>query len=93
MPLIERLRAASAKVLANDPLLTEDEIRRTGADPWLWGAAAPGVRAVVTQTADPRWNELDGAWFPDLKVILDGRNSLGDLISVDGITRRGIGSS
>ena len=67
LPLIERLRAAGARVLAYDPLLTEDEIRATGAEPWAWGTAAPGVRAVVTQTADPRWNELDAAWFPELK--------------------------
>ncbi len=93
LPLIERLRAAGARVLAYDPLLTEDEIRRTGAEPWAWGAAAPGVRAVVTQTADPRWNELDAAWFPDLKAILDGRNSLSDLGLPEGVTHRGIGSS
>ncbi|MBA2299815.1 MAG: nucleotide sugar dehydrogenase, partial [Chloroflexi bacterium] len=37
LPLIERLRAAGARVLAYDPLLTVDEIRRTGADPWTWG--------------------------------------------------------
>jgi len=80
-------------VLAYDPLLTEDEIRRTGAEPWAWGAAAPGVRAVVTQTADPRWLDLDAAWFPELKVILDGRNSLEGFVLPEGATHRGIGSS
>jgi nucleotide sugar dehydrogenase len=93
LPLIERLRAAGARLLTYDPLLTEDEIRGTGAEPWEWGAAAPGVRAVVTQTADPRWNELEPAWFPDLKVVLDGRNSLGGLTLPEGATHRGIGRS
>ena len=93
LPLIERLHATGARVLAYDPLLTEAEIRRTGAEPWAWGAAAPGVRAVVTQTADPRWQELDAAWLPDLKVLLDGRNSLDGFALPEGATHRGIGSS
>ena len=50
----------------------------------------PGVRrrrgsaAIVTQTADPRWGELEAGWFPDLAVVVDGRNSLGDLALPDG---------
>jgi hypothetical protein len=80
-------------MVAYDPLLTEDEIRGAGAEPWAWGAATPGVRAVVTQTADPRWNDLDPAWLPDLEVVLDGRNSLDGLTLPEGATHRGIGSS
>ncbi len=93
LPLIERLRAVGARVLAHDPLLTDDEIRQTGAEPWTWSEAAPRVGAIVTQTADPRWNDLDPTWFPDLQIVLDGRNSLGDLTLPDGVTRRGIGKS
>ncbi len=93
LPLIERLRAAGARVLAYDPLLTDEEIARTGAEPWRWGEAASGVRAIITQTADPRWNELDQRWLPDLQVVLDGRNSLGDLVAAAGVRRIGIGSS
>jgi hypothetical protein len=85
------LLAAGARVLAYDPLLTEDEIRRTGAEPWAWGASAPEVRAAVTQTADPGWNDLDVSWFPDLKVVLDGRNSF-EIEVPDSVTHRGIGS-
>jgi UDP-N-acetyl-D-mannosaminuronic acid dehydrogenase len=91
VPLIERLRAAGARVLAYDPLLTDDEVRGTGADTWAWAASSPGVRAVVTHTADPRWNELDAGWFPDLDVVLDGRNSLDGLALPDNVTRRGMG--
>ena len=79
MPLIERLVLAGARVLAHDPLLTPEEISRTGATPWTWGEPAPDVRAIVTQTADPLWDQLDMAWFPSLAMIYDGRNSLGGL--------------
>jgi nucleotide sugar dehydrogenase len=91
LPLIERLRAAGARVSAFDPLLTDDEVRATGAEPWRWGSEAPEVRAVITQTADPRWATLGDAWFPDLRVVVDGRNSLDDLALPDGVRRRGIG--
>jgi len=93
LPLIEGLRAAGARAVAYDPLLTEDEVRRTGAEPWNWATPAPGVRAVVTQTADPRWLDLDAAWLPDLTVVIDGRNSLAGLQLSDRVTRRGIGKT
>ena len=80
-------------MLAYDPLLSAEEVTAaTGAAPWTWGSAAPGVRAIVTQTGDPRWAELDAAWFPDLAVVLDGRNSLGGVTAWPGVTRRGIGT-
>jgi nucleotide sugar dehydrogenase len=91
LPLIAGLRDAGARVVAFDPLLSDDEVRGARAEPWTWGAPAPGVRAIVTQTADPRWGQLDAGWFPDLAVVIDGRNSLGDLALPDGVRRRGIG--
>jgi len=91
LPLIERLGAAGARVLAYDPLLTEDEVGRTGAEPWAWGASVPGVHGVVTQTADPRWNDLDAGWLPDLRVVLDGRNSLDGVQLPEAVSHRGIG--
>ena len=89
----ERLRAAGARVLAFDPLLSDEEIARTGAEPWAWGTSAAGVRGVVTQTADPRWLDLDARWLPDLAVVIDGRNSLDGLALPHAVTRRGIGKS
>ena len=55
LPLIERLRRAVARVVcAFDPLLDRRGDRALlGAMPWPWGSAAPRVRAIVTQTADP----------------------------------------
>jgi nucleotide sugar dehydrogenase len=91
LPLIEGLRSAGARVLAFDPLLTDDEIRRTGAETWTWGSPAPDAQALVTQTADPRWNELDSTWFPELQVVLDGRNSIEGLAVPPNVARRGIG--
>ena len=91
LPLIERLRAGGARVIAYDPLLTDDELRTAGAEPWQWGASASDVQAIVTQTADPQWAELDARWFPDLVVVVDGRNSLDDLSLREGVRRRGIG--
>ena len=92
LPLIEGLRAAGARVLAHDPLLSPEEIARTGAEPWSWGSTAPGIRAVVTQTGDPAWLDLDPRWLPDLEMVVDGRNSLADLALPDGVVRRGIGT-
>ena len=40
------------------------------------GAPRQPARAVVLQTADPRFRDLDPAWLPDLTVIYDGRNVL-----------------
>ncbi len=90
IPLIESLRAAGARVLAHDPLLSDDEIRSLGAEPYAWGATAD-VRAIVTQTGDPRWRELDAAWFPGLLLLVDGRNSLSELTLPAGVAYRGIG--
>jgi UDP-N-acetyl-D-mannosaminuronate dehydrogenase len=89
LPLIERLAFLGADVSAWDPLLSETELARC-ARPWRWGE--PGsFRVVVTQTGDRRWSELDPGWFPDLELLLDGRNSLADLPLGEGVAYRGVG--
>jgi nucleotide sugar dehydrogenase len=90
-PLIAGLLRLGARTLAYDPLLTVDEISRTGATPWRWGSADPAVRVVVTQTADDTWGGLDPAWFPQLRLLVDGRNSLRALTFPATVTYRGIG--
>ena len=45
----------------------------------------------MTQTADDRWRSLDLAWFPALRLVVDGRNSLRDLDLPAGVGYRGIG--
>jgi nucleotide sugar dehydrogenase len=89
--LIDGLRARGARVLAFDPLLDDDEVARLGAVPWSWGSTAPTVRAIVTQTADPVFATLDPAWFPGLRAVLDGRNSLRDLALPGDVAYFGIG--
>ncbi len=90
LPLLRALRVAGARVLAHDPLLTDDEVHALGVEPYTWGS--PSVaRAIVSQTADARWPGLDPAWFPDLELLVDGRNSLSELALPGGVAYRGIG--
>ncbi|MEA2547027.1 MAG: hypothetical protein QOI09_2300 [Chloroflexota bacterium] len=90
LPLIERLAHQGAIVSAYDPLLAADETARCCASPWTWGENGP-FRAIVTQTADPQFSRLDPAWFPDLELVFDGRDSLRDLALPDSVAYRGIG--
>ena len=91
LPLIERLTHQGAVVSAYDPLLTPERDRRAAAPRRGPGARPAPFRAIVTQTADPLFATLDPAWFPELAVVFDGRDSLRDLALPDGVAYRGIG--
>jgi nucleotide sugar dehydrogenase len=90
IPLIERLKAHGASTLAYDPLLSAAEIEAMGVTPWTWGTPSD-VRAIVTQTADPQWLDLEPAWFPQLVAVYDGRNSLRDLALPDAVDYHAVG--
>ncbi len=90
IPLIERLAFHGASVSAFDPLLSDDEIARTGATPYSWGEASD-ARAIVTQTGDPLFATLDFSLFPDLRIVFDGRNSLRDVVLPEAVEYRGVG--
>lgn len=102
LPLIERLSFHGANVAAYDPLLSPAEISRCCATAYKWGDGG-GFRAIVTQTADPLWRSIDFSLFPELAVLLDGRNSMRDVelppsvhylgIGVQAATRRRNGGS
>lgn len=92
LALISALHERGAHPYAYDPLLSPPEIQRTGANPWTWGELAPRMDAIVTQTADPAWRTLDLAWFPSLRLLLDGRNSLGQLAKPKRVAYRGFGT-
>jgi nucleotide sugar dehydrogenase len=90
LPLISRLRELGAEVFAYDPLLSELEIADLEARPWAWGTESD-ARAIVTQTSDPLWSELDLERFPDLQILVDGRNSLRGLEIPEGVGYQGVG--
>ncbi len=90
IPLIRDLAAAGADVAAYDPLMTSAEVEALGARAWAWGESGP-FRALVTQTADPQFASLDPAWFPELAVVYDGRNSLRSLALPEGVAYLGVG--
>ncbi|HYM84042.1 MAG TPA: nucleotide sugar dehydrogenase [Candidatus Dormibacteraeota bacterium] len=90
IPLIERLRAQGAQVEACDPLLSPGEIEAMGVSPWTWDTPSD-ARAIVTQTADPRWLGLEASWFPRLEVVYDGRNSLRDLALPESVEYHAVG--
>jgi nucleotide sugar dehydrogenase len=90
LPLIERLVDLGAQVWAADPLLDADAIRRHGARPYRLGATGP-FRAIVTQTGDPAWRTLDFGLFPELEVLVDGRNSLREVELPGRVRYHGVG--
>jgi len=90
LALIDGLASEGARVLAWDPLLSAEEVERCGTVPWVWGTPS-GARAIVVQTADAVFRHLDPAWFPDLEVLLDGRNSLRDLGFPEHVLVLGVG--
>jgi UDP-N-acetyl-D-mannosaminuronate dehydrogenase len=90
LPLIKGLTDRGAQVYAYDPLLSADEISRRDARPYDWGEAAP-FRAIVTQTGDRLWRSLDFSLFPELQVVLDGRNSVRDVELPASVRYIGIG--
>ncbi len=90
IPLIESLNRRGAVVSAYDPLLEANEVERVGARHWAWGTPSQ-ARAVITQTADPLWAELDFSSLPALEILYDGRNSLRDVTVPEAITYLGVG--
>jgi len=90
LPLMERLGVHGAEVWAWDPLMSEDEVARTGARPWGWGDAAP-FRAIVVQTGAARFRDLDFSWFPELAVLYDGRNAMRGVALPDSVKYVGVG--
>jgi nucleotide sugar dehydrogenase len=90
IPLIERLRFHGAEVWAYDPLLAETDVERLGARAWGWGSPSE-AQAIVVQTADPRFRELDLRRFGDLRVLFDGRNALRDLPRPEQVRYVGVG--
>lgn len=90
IPLIEALVRHGAIVSAYDPLLDASEVERLGARHWEWGTPSR-ARAVITQTADPLWKDLEFDALPALAVLYDGRNSLREVSVPEAVTYLGVG--
>ncbi|MGH2465452.1 MAG: nucleotide sugar dehydrogenase [Candidatus Limnocylindrales bacterium] len=90
LPLIERLAFHGAIVSAFDPLLSDAEVARSAATPYQWGTASD-ARAIVTQTADPLFRDLDFGLFPAAEVLFDGRNSLREIALPERVAYHGVG--
>lgn len=76
--LIEQLKEAGAIPLVNDPLFTNEEIARYGAEPATLSGLPQGD-AVILQAYHDDYRALDWQRLAEkgYKVVLDGRNSLG----------------
>jgi nucleotide sugar dehydrogenase len=90
LPLMERLGVHGAEVWAWDPLMSGDEVAKTGARTWLWGERAP-FRAIVVQTGARRFRDLDFGWFPELALLYDGRNAMRGVALPDAVRYVGVG--
>ncbi len=91
LPLLRGLLDRQAVVLAYDPLLSDDEVVALDAIPWRFGDTTDAI-AIIAQTADPIFDGLDPAWFPRLRVVVDGRNALRAAGRWPGVRRMGIGT-
>jgi hypothetical protein len=65
-------------------------VERLGARAWAWGSPSE-AQAIVVQTADPRFRELDLERFGELRVLFDGRNALRDLPRPEQVRYVGVG--
>ena len=93
LPLIDGLRARGARVLAYDPLLTDDEIDASRRRAVAVGLHIARCRRDRHPDGRSAWLDLDPAWFPGLRVVYDGRNSLSPLVERlgPGVAYRGVG--
>lgn len=73
--LQEALLRREARVYADDPLFSADELRSLGYTP-LVREREPEISAMVLQANHPTYQELDFGRFPGCRVILDGRRAL-----------------
>lgn len=88
-PLVDELRSRGAAVSVHDPLLTDDELRDLGFTPHVLGESCD---AVVVQADHSEYKELKPEDFPNVRVLLDGRDIV-DLTAWAGLPNIRIGRS
>jgi UDP-N-acetyl-D-mannosaminuronate dehydrogenase len=73
--LQDALRERGARVYADDPLYSEDELRAMGFRPFS-SEREEEIRAIVLQAGHQVYQEYDFGRFPACRVVLDGRRAL-----------------
>ena len=72
-PTVSALIAKGAKVVVNDPMYTDDEIKSLGFVPYQIGGAVDGM---ILQADHAEYKKLGAADFPGIKAVVDGRRAL-----------------
>ncbi len=73
--LQEALTARDARVFAEDPLFSAQELESLGYQP-LRPAQRAEIRAIIVQAEHHAYQSLDFSQFPHCQVVLDGRRAL-----------------
>lgn len=73
--LQKALRERDARVFADDPLFSEQELQALGYQP-LTPEQRGEIRAVIVQAEHQTYQSLDFSQFPNCRVVLDGRRAL-----------------
>jgi nucleotide sugar dehydrogenase len=73
--LQEALVERNARVFAEDPLFSEQELEALGYQPFR-PEQRGGIRAIIVQAEHQAYQSLDFSQFPNCQVILDGRRAL-----------------
>ena len=71
-PTVDALTRRGATAVVHDPLYSADELRALGLEPHMPG---DGVDLAILQTDHAEYRELAAADFPDIKLLVDGRNA------------------
>jgi nucleotide sugar dehydrogenase len=74
-PAVAALKANGAIVFVNDPMYTDEEIKKYGFEPYKIGTAVEGV---VLQADHKEYKSLTEKDFPGVKAVVDGRRSLAE---------------
>ena len=91
--LAQALQQRGARVLVNDPLFSDEEIRSHGLEPSPLPPDEP-IDAVVLQALHPQYVGLDVASLAGCRVFLDGRNAMDRAaVEASGVRYLGIGSA
>lgn len=84
---VSELRAEGARVVVEDPMYSDDEIRSFGWEPYHFGES---VDAAVIQADHSQYRELAPDDLPGIRVLLDGRR-VTDPVRWAGVPRMVIG--